>query len=150
MSAARRPSSTSYLLVLCGLVLAATSVMRDWFSQGPVSAGLWGIDCSGNACHSARWDDVGGTDFDIVVAGYLGTVAALLAGVLMLVCGVLAAGSSGERGPVRHARMMAYVAIAAIAWFMLRLQMDGHLGLDWAAVAGPIAAIGGALMLRRL
>ena len=146
----RRPSQLSYLLVVCALVIGATSLMRAWFSAHGVSVGLWGIESCSSGCHGTRWDDVGGTDFDIIVAGYVGTVAGVLAALTMAMVGTLAAGSSGERGPLPAARTLLNLALAASAYFVIRFLIDGNLGLDWAAVVGPAAMIAGVVLLRRI
>jgi hypothetical protein len=143
--AATSRNSGAPIMLLCAIGLGITAVARVWFSSFGVSAGLWGIEAGGQG---VRWDNVPGVDFDLILAGYTATVSGLVAAVL---CGVIAITSMGSH-PVdatRAARFSTHLALAAIAWFVIRFLMDGKLGVDWGLFVGVASVVVLAAMLRR-
>ena len=139
-----RNAGTMPLLLLFAVGLGLTAVLRVWFSRYGVSVGLWGVEVCSGGCHGVRWDNVPGTDFDIIVAGYTATVSGLLAAVLG---GATVIG--GGAAALRWARLASGIALAAIGWFVLRFLIDGKLGLDWGVVVGTVSAVGLYVLLRR-
>jgi len=125
-----------------------TALVRAWFSAPDMSMGLWGVELCDHGCHGVRLDDVAGLDGDVVLAGYAGTVAMLLAGGAVALCGL--AWMRGGRGPVRAARGLLVAALVGAGWFSLRILVDGHLDLGWALFVGPGAAVAALVALARL
>jgi hypothetical protein len=131
-------------MLVCAIGLGITAVARVWFSGGGVSAGLWGLEGGGR---SVRWDDVRGIDFDIILAGYTGTVTALVAAVLAGVIALTSMGNNPVR-PIRQALIATTIAFAAIAWFSIRLLME-NFPVDWGLFVGVGSVAGLHILLRR-
>jgi hypothetical protein len=117
------------------LVIAA--LVRAWFAGPGVSVGLWGVELCENGCHGVRWDDVPGAQGDLYLAGYAAVAAALLG------AGLAVSSLFGAR-TARAARIVLTIALVGMAYFILRgIALGGlhDVGVSWALVAGPIAAV---------
>lgn len=129
-------SNRKLLLVVASIALGLAAVVRSWFSSHGDSVGLWGLEVCDRGCHGVRWDDAG-ADLDIYLFGYLGVVAALATAAVTCVA------TLGDRPQLmKLVRMMAMVTIAVMAGFLIRLLVEGGLSISWAAIVGPLAAIG--------
>lgn len=143
-----RATAMPAALVAVSVGLGISAVIRVWFARYGIHAGLWGIsDCSQGGCHGVRWDDVHGIDFDIVLSGYAATVSALFTAVLGGLTGIARIG--GQRGPIKPALTTSTIALAAIAYFVIRMLIDGKLDIAWGVVPGLGCALATAILLRR-
>lgn len=134
-------------LIAVSLGLGVMAIVRSWFGEGGVHAGLWGVNvCNGSGCRGVRWDDVANADFDLILAGYAGAAAAIVTAVLGVLTGV--ARLNGQRGPIKPALTASTIAIAAIAYFVIRMVID-NAPLDWGSGVGVGCAIATAVLLRR-
>jgi hypothetical protein len=126
-------------------VLVVGALVRMWFGSRPVSAGLWGVEVCDHGCHGVRWDDIPGADLDLILAGYTGTVASLLAAGLL----VATAWSqlAGKRGPIRATRTVVTIALVAMLWFVARMLLE-NADLNVLAVLVPGLTIGTWFTLR--
>ncbi|HEY5927414.1 MAG TPA: hypothetical protein VIV11_37275 [Kofleriaceae bacterium] len=127
-------------MVLVGLaaVIVLTAFVRAWFSAHGISIGLWGVEVCDHGCRGIRWDNIPGAEDDLYLASYV-AFAAMLVGAAAIVAFV-----AGNQGAARVARGVLTVAIAGLAYFILRaVALDGlsRVGVDWALVVGPIATI---------
>jgi hypothetical protein len=123
MTSPRPPNPTVAIRLFAGAaVLAVGALVRLWFEARQVSAGLWGVEVCDHGCHGVRWDNVRGADLDLILAGYVGTVASLVGAVLVFMTAL--SQLSGKRGPVRHARTVVTIALVAMLWFVARMLID--------------------------
>lgn len=129
-------SNRKLLLVVAAIVLGVAAVVRAWFSSHGVSVGLWGIEVCDRGCHGVRWDNTG-ADLDMYLMGYLGVAAAL--GTSAVTC-LAALGDRPEL--MKLVRTMAMVTVVVLAGFVIRILVEGGLGVSWAAIVGPLAAVG--------
>ncbi len=128
-------SNRKLLLVVAALALGVTSVLRVWFSAHGVSVGLWGLEVCDHGCHGVRWDNAG-ADLDIYLFGYVGVAAALATSAAALLAAL------GERPELmKLVRTLSLVAIAATVGFVVRLLVEGGIGVSWGAIVGPLAAL---------
>jgi hypothetical protein len=133
-------------LVLIGLaaVIALTAILRAWFTAQGVSIGLWGVEACDHGCRGIRWDDVPGAQDDLYIMGYA-AFATMLVGAAALVAFAL-----GNAAAARVARFALTLALAAIAFFVVRaLILDGlsHVDIGWALIVGPAATLAARLLL---
>lgn len=129
-------SNRKLLLMVAAIALGVTAVVRAWFSTHGVSVGLWGLEVCDGGCHGVRWDNTG-ADLDIYLFGYLGVAAALATSAVTCVAAL------GDRPQLmKLVRMMAMVTLAVMASFLIRILVEGGLSISWAAIVGPLAAIG--------
>lgn len=134
-------------LIVVSLGLGVMAIVRAWFGGGGVHAGLWGAEaCNGSGCSGARWDNIPGADFDLILAGYAGAAAAIATAVLGVLTGVARLG--GQRGPIKPALTTSTIALVAIAYFVIRMIID-NAPLDWGTFVGAGCAIATSVLLRR-
>jgi hypothetical protein len=127
-------------LVWVGLaaVIALTAIVRAWFTAQGVSIGLWGVEVCDHGCRGIRWDNVPGAQDDLYLMAYA-AFAAMLVG-----AGALVGVALGNPAAVRVARFALTLALAAMAFFIVRaLILDGldHVDIGWALVVGPAATL---------
>ena len=147
MTRSRVPPAALALLGI-SLALVITALVRAWFSAPHMSLGLWGAEVCLHGCRGIRWDDVGGIDFDIVVAGYLAT-AALLAAAVTLGIRAVALINGRRPSPSPRAGQLLVVGMVAVAWFTLRILLEGKADPDWALFVGSAALVAGHTLVRR-
>jgi hypothetical protein len=140
MTSTRTPNPSVAIRLFAGAaVLVVGALVRMWFSARQVSAGLWGVEVCDRGCHGVRWDNIRGADFDLILAGYVGTAASLVGAVL---CGIVAVNQlGGTRGPVRQARLVVSIALVAMLWFVARMLID-NADFDVLGVLVPGLTIG--------
>ena len=129
-------SNRKLLLVVAAIALGVSAIVRAWFSARGVSVGLWGIEVCDGGCHGVRWDNAG-ADLDIYLFGYLGVAAALATSAVTCFAAI------GERPQLMSlVRKMALVTLAVMASFLIRFFVEGAMSISWAAIVGPLAAVG--------
>ena len=140
MTSTRTPNPSVAIRLFAGAaILVVGAVVRMWFGGKQVAAGLWGVEICDRGCHGVRWDNVRGADLDLILAGYVGTVASLVGAVLVALVAFNQLG--GTRGPVRHARTVVTIALVAMIWFVARMLID-NADFDVLGVLVPGLTIG--------
>lgn len=135
-------------LVLLGLAaaLVLTAIARAWFTGHGVSVGLWGVELCDHGCRSTRWDNLPGAQDDLYLAGYAAFAASLVGALLT------AAAAFGNVRAAKLARTVLTVAVAAMAYFVVRGvatdALDG-VQVSWALFVGPAAAVGARQLVAR-
>ena len=144
--------NTAILQLIAAVLLIVSAVSRSWATVRKatgnlVEAGLWGARiCQSEMCRSARWDNVPGADFDVVVSGYVGTVALLMSAVALAMCA--AAGLRGRQAPTRITVRLLTIALVAMGWFAVRLVVD-NLDPSWGAALGLGVATAALISLKQ-
>ena len=148
MSRSLDPTTRKVLLVLAAFALASSALVHAWFMHagpdGMARFGLWGLQVAGRLGEvDARWDNVRTAGFEVVVAGYVATIASLVGVILAVGCVVRAPSVEFARTTTRTLT----VALVAMAAFVVVVYAFGGvngmtaLSPDWALVVGPLSAI---------
>jgi len=138
--------SRTILLVACAAGLVLGAFVREWFTNAPVSVGLWGVEVCSFGCRGIRWDELPGAQEDLYLAGYLAFALSLVGAVM------LAMTATGNTRITRTARRVLIGAAIAMGYFVLRAYAFNALpgvGPSFMLPIGLASAIGGATLLRR-
>jgi hypothetical protein len=153
MTARNSSGSLRILIALGAFLLIAAAVTQSWFTNHVprASFGLWGAEVCERMCTSARWDNVRFAGFEVVLVGYIATIASLASAVLALV----SAFGAPSRALITRTLQLLTVALVAMGAYVVFVYAFGGvnqmtaLSPNWGLFAGPAGALLALRLVRR-